>query len=92
MSIWKKRIGEATYYLEEGQSACFVLCLPVTESVVSPRSAEQLTSAEQLILDSEMDGSAIGEAKTEEKRRKDEEWAIFTDNNPKGAGNTMNRG
>lgn len=57
-----------------------------------PRPAEQLSSAEQLGLDSEMDGTSLGDLKAEEKRRKDEEWAIFTDNNPKGAGNTMNRG
>jgi immunoglobulin-binding protein 1 len=43
-------------------------------------------------MDAEQDGTAFGDAKSEEKRRKDEEWAIFTDANPRGAGNTMNRG
>ena len=39
-----------------------------------------------------MDGSSAGEAKGEEKRLEDEKWGQFTDANPKGAGNTMNRG
>jgi immunoglobulin-binding protein 1 len=43
-------------------------------------------------MDAEQDGTAFGDAKSEEKRRKDEEWARFTDDNPRGAGNTMNRG
>ncbi|RDB21463.1 Uncharacterized protein C63.05 [Hypsizygus marmoreus] len=50
------------------------------------------TSSEQLALDAEMNGTAAGEAKAEEKRQKDEKWALFTDENPRGAGNTMNRG
>ena len=55
-------------------------------SVVAP------TSKEQLALDSEMDGTREGEEKAEEKRQKDESWSRFTDENPRGAGNTMNRG
>jgi immunoglobulin-binding protein 1 len=43
-------------------------------------------------MDAEQDGTAFGGAKSEEKRTKDEEWARFTDDNPRGAGNTMNRG
>jgi immunoglobulin-binding protein 1 len=39
-----------------------------------------------------MDGTREGEEKAETKRVKDENWARFTDENPKGAGNTMNRG
>ena len=39
-----------------------------------------------------MDGTREGEEKAEEKRLKDETWAVFTDENPRGAGNTMNRG
>lgn len=39
-----------------------------------------------------MDGTAFGEDKTEEKRQKDENWAQYADANPRGAGNTMNRG
>ena len=34
----------------------------------------------------------IGDAKAEQKRLKDENWAMFAEENPKGAGNTMNRG
>ncbi|KAJ1309442.1 hypothetical protein OPQ81_006218 [Rhizoctonia solani] len=55
-------------------------------------SEEAPTSSEQLAIDSEQDGTRFGEEKSEERRRKDEEWAIFTDANPRGAGNTMNRG
>ena len=57
-----------------------------------PRSAYQLTSSQQLEQDAEMDGSLLGELKVEEKRKKDEEWAVYTDSHPKGMGNTMNRG
>jgi len=39
-----------------------------------------------------MDGTAEGARKADEKRQKDENWAIYTDENPRGAGNTMNRG
>jgi len=58
----------------------------------SPQSEEQLTSSEQLAIDSEMEGTVFGEMKSEEKRQKDEQWAQFKDANPRGAGNTMNRG
>ncbi|KAH9981740.1 TAP42-like protein [Russula compacta] len=57
-----------------------------------PQSAVNPTSSEQLSMDAEEDGTGFGDAKSEEKRRKDEEWARFTDVNPRGAGNTMNRG
>ncbi|KAJ7583052.1 serine/threonine protein phosphatase PP2A-associated protein [Mycena floridula] len=50
------------------------------------------TSSEELALAAEMDGTAEGREKEEEKRLKDENWASFTDANPRGAGNTMNRG
>jgi hypothetical protein len=59
---------------------------------ISPASLEQPTSSEQLQIDSEMDGTVAGEEKAEEKRQKDEKWAQFKDANPRGAGNTMNRG
>ncbi|OJT02539.1 PP2A regulatory subunit TAP46 [Trametes pubescens] len=55
-------------------------------------SENEPTSEEQLAIDAEQDGAAFGEEKAEEKRQKDESWAQFTDSNPKGAGNTMNRG
>ncbi|KAK0497071.1 TAP42-like protein [Armillaria luteobubalina] len=57
-----------------------------------PGSENTPTSSEQLAMDAEMDGKVEGEAKSEEKRLKDENWAVFTDENPRGAGNTMNRG
>lgn len=60
--------------------------------LLRPESQNRLTTSEQLQLDSEMDGTIIGEQKGEEKRQKDESWAQYTDANPKGAGNTMNRG
>lgn len=55
-------------------------------------SLEKPTSSKQLQIDSEMDGTVAGEEKAEEKRQKDEKWSRFTDANPRGAGNTMNRG
>ncbi|KAG8725493.1 hypothetical protein FRC09_015786 [Ceratobasidium sp. 395] len=55
-------------------------------------SEEAPTSSEQLSIDAEEDGTRFGEEKSEEKRLKDENWAIYTDENPKGMGNTMNRG
>ncbi|KAF7363805.1 Serine/threonine protein phosphatase PP2A-associated protein [Mycena sanguinolenta] len=57
-----------------------------------PGSENALTESEQLALDAEMDGSKDGAEKEEMKRLKDENWAQFTDENPRGAGNTMNRG
>ncbi|KAG2064705.1 TAP42-like protein [Suillus decipiens] len=57
-----------------------------------PQSEEQPTSSEQLAMDSETDGTIFGDVKSEEKRQKDEQWAQFKDANPRGAGNTMNRG
>lgn len=57
-----------------------------------PQSEAAPTSSEQLALDAEMDGTAFGAERQEEQRLKDEKWARFTDVNPKGAGNTMNRG
>ncbi|KAG6880262.1 hypothetical protein C0992_001831 [Termitomyces sp. T32_za158] len=57
-----------------------------------PASETALTSSEQLSLDAEMDGTLDSEEKSETKRLKDENWARFTDENPRGAGNTMNRG
>ncbi|KAH8099537.1 serine/threonine protein phosphatase PP2A-associated protein [Cristinia sonorae] len=57
-----------------------------------PQSESQPTTSEQLALDSEMDGTAFGREREEAKRQKDENWARYTDENPKGAGNTMNRG
>lgn len=57
-----------------------------------PASENVPTSSEQLAIDAEMDGTIEGAASSERKRLKDENWSIYTDENPKGAGNTMNRG
>ncbi|EIN07061.1 hypothetical protein PUNSTDRAFT_70691 [Punctularia strigosozonata HHB-11173 SS5] len=57
-----------------------------------PVSMEQPTTSEQLAIDAEQDGSAFGAQREEEKRQKDENWARYTDANPRGAGNSMNRG
>ncbi|KAH7923469.1 TAP42-like protein [Leucogyrophana mollusca] len=57
-----------------------------------PQSETVPTSSEQLAVDAEADGTAFGELKAEEKRQKDEKWAQYTDENTRGAGNTMNRG
>jgi immunoglobulin-binding protein 1 len=59
---------------------------------VRPASEAEPTSSEQLTIDAEMDGTTKGEEKAGEKRLKDENWARFTDENPRGSGNTMNRG
>lgn len=58
----------------------------------SPQSEAEPTSSEQLAIDAEQDGTAYGEDKAEQKRLKDENWSRYTEANPKGAGNTMNRG
>ncbi|KAG9123401.1 hypothetical protein FRC07_014989 [Ceratobasidium sp. 392] len=55
-------------------------------------SEEAPTSSERLAIDAEQDGTQLGELRSEEKRLEDENWAIYTDENPKGIGNTMNRG
>lgn len=71
------------------------LLLPVTSNrfcLIRAASQAAPTSSEQLALDSEMDGTTQGEIKVEEKRQKEESWAMYTEANPRGAGNTMNRG
>ncbi|KIK58290.1 hypothetical protein GYMLUDRAFT_45498 [Collybiopsis luxurians FD-317 M1] len=57
-----------------------------------PASENAPTSKEVLAMQAEEDGTAEGETKEEERRVKDESWARYTDENPRGAGNTMNRG
>jgi immunoglobulin-binding protein 1 len=50
------------------------------------------TSKELLQEASELDGTLEGEEKSEQKRKEEEEWALYTEANPKGMGNTLNRG
>ena len=76
----------------EGERLCLAWLSSSLNDSTRPGSENQLTSSEQLQLDSEMDGTADAEEKEEQKRQKDEEWARFADANPRGAGNTMNRG
>jgi hypothetical protein len=75
----------------EGTYPLQMLSTSLTE-VHSHQSATQPGSSEQLALDAEMDGTILGDEMAEEKRSKDENWARFTDENPRGQGNTMNRG
>ncbi|XAO23936.1 hypothetical protein I312_102721 [Cryptococcus bacillisporus CA1280] len=55
-------------------------------------SYDKPTDSELLELDSEMDGTRHAEEQAEHKREKDEKWAQYTDDNPKGYGNTTNKG
>ncbi|AFR92469.1 hypothetical protein C343_00339 [Cryptococcus neoformans C23] len=55
-------------------------------------SYDKPTDSELLELDSEMDGTWHAEQQAEHKREKDERWAQYTDDNPKGYGNTTNKG
>jgi immunoglobulin-binding protein 1 len=50
------------------------------------------TESELLELAAEDDGTVLGAEKAEQKRLKEENWAVYTEANKKGAGNTMNRG
>ncbi|KAI9571419.1 TAP42-like protein [Boletus coccyginus] len=61
-------------------------------STGGPSSEAKPTLSEQLTIDSEIDGTGLGELKAEEQRHKDEQWAQYKDTHPRGAGNTMNRG
>lgn len=58
----------------------------------SQASYDAPTESELLELEAENDGSAAAEAAEEKKRLKEEKWAQYTDENQKGAGNTLNRG
>jgi hypothetical protein len=92
MNILKSNAKEATSSLVGGKHrASFDSCRSCV-LLHSSQSTEIPTSSEQLAIDGEMDGMALGEEKAEEKRLKDEKWARFTDENPRGQGNTMNRG
>jgi len=73
-------------YLEEERRRGNVITGGGKTSENKPTSKEILQEA------SEMDGSLAGEEKSEQKRREEEEWTLFTEANPKGWGNTMNRG
>lgn len=59
---------------------------------VSQASYDAPTESELLALAGEHDGTVEGYEAAEKKRLKEEKWAVFTEENKKGAGNTMNRG
>lgn len=58
----------------------------------SQASYDAPTSSELLELAAEDDGAVGGEEASERKRVKEENWARYTEENKRGAGNTMNRG
>lgn len=58
----------------------------------SQASYDAPTTSELLELAAENDGTVEGASKGEEKRLKEENWARYTEDNKRGAGNTMNRG
>lgn len=66
--------------------------LPTANSVRRQASYDAPTESELLELAAENDGTVEGEEAEEQKRLKEENWARYTDENKKGAGNTMNRG
>lgn len=57
-----------------------------------PASQNAPTSSELLALEAEDDGTLTGRDAAEKKRVKEENWATWTEANPRGAGNTLNRG
>ena len=59
---------------------------------VRQASYDAPTESELLALATEQDGTMEQEEKDEQKRQKDENWAVYTEANKRGAGNTMNRG
>ena len=56
------------------------------------KSMEDPTPREARALRAEEDGSREAQQAEEEKRKEQSEWDEFKEANPKGAGNTMNRG
>lgn len=91
MSTSRSNVKEGSLSPVEGKSSLLCQYLMLMQ-LPRPASENAPTSSEQLALDAEMDGTLEGAEKQEQKRQKDENWAQFTDANPKGAGNTMNRG
>lgn len=69
---------------------CFSVWLLTSRS--RQASYDAPTESELLELEAENDGTAAGAEAAEKRRAKTENWAQYTDDNKKGAGNTMNRG
>jgi hypothetical protein len=95
MNISKSNSNEAILSQAEGRTLSLTVhpCLIHVHILCDrPGSENEPTSSEKLAIAAEMDGTREGEEKEEEKRKKDEKWAVFADENPRGIGNTMNRG
>ncbi|KAK8846728.1 hypothetical protein IAR55_005815 [Kwoniella newhampshirensis] len=83
---WRLPTMTIDEYLEEEQRRGNIITGGGQASYDAP------TDSELLDLAAEDDGTALAEIKGEQKRQKEENWARYTDENKKGAGNTMNRG
>ncbi|OCF41817.1 hypothetical protein I317_04327 [Kwoniella heveanensis CBS 569] len=83
---WRLPTMTIDEYLEEEQRRGNIITGGGQASYDAP------TESELLELAAEDDGTVLGYEKAEQKRLKDEKWAQYTDENKKGAGNTMNKG
>ena len=92
MSIWKRKLGRGISLLVEGELCTLDILPRAYIGCTRQASADAPTATELLELAAEQDGTLEADDKTEQKRIKDENWARYTEANPKGAGNTMNRG
>jgi hypothetical protein len=92
MNISRKNGEEEISFQAAGMKHCCVDLSDQANLYCSPQSQNQLTESEMLALAAEMDGTLEGDIKSEEKRKKDEDWAAYTDAHRKGEGNTTNRG
>ncbi|KAE9391601.1 hypothetical protein BT96DRAFT_959526 [Gymnopus androsaceus JB14] len=71
----------------------YILSAPSTITILPFGTAADRARLQAQVLYLAADGWHYNkEEKVEMKRLKDERWATFTDENPRGAGNTMNRG
>ncbi|WWC59165.1 uncharacterized protein I303_101713 [Kwoniella dejecticola CBS 10117] len=83
---WRLPTMTIDEYLEEEQRRGNIITGGGQASYDAP------TATELMELEAENDGTIVAEENYEKKRLKDENWAMFTDENKKGAGNTMNKG
>ncbi|WVQ97790.1 hypothetical protein IAU59_004904 [Kwoniella sp. CBS 9459] len=83
---WRLPTMTIDEYLEEEQRRGNIITGGGQASYDAP------TESELLELAAEDDGTVLGYEKAEQKRLKEEKWAQYTDENKKGAGNSMNKG
>ncbi|WWC67653.1 uncharacterized protein I206_101563 [Kwoniella pini CBS 10737] len=83
---WRLPTMTIDEYLEEEQRRGNIITGGGQASYDAP------TATELMELEAENDGTIVAEENYEKKRLKDENWAMFADENKKGAGNTMNKG